>query len=35
MPDIDLGVGSPIKTFIEKIRKESTDGLADWELHQV
>lgn len=32
MPDIDLGIGSPIKTFIEKIRKESTDGLADWEL---
>ena len=32
MPDIDLGIGIPIKTFIEKIRKESTDGLADWEL---
>jgi len=32
MPDIDLGIGSPIKTFIEKIRKEATDGLADWEL---
>ena len=32
MSGIDLGIGSPIKTFIEKIRKESTDGLADWEL---
>ena len=32
MRDIDLGIGSPIKTFIEKIRKESIDGLADWEL---
>ena len=25
-------IGSPIKSFIEKIRKESIDGLGDWEL---
>ena len=25
-------IGSPIKLFIEKVRKETTDGLGDWEL---
>ena len=28
----ELGIGSPIKTFIEKVRKETIDEINDWEL---
>ncbi len=32
MPEQTLMIGSPIKSFIEKVKNESVDGLGDWEL---
>ena len=32
MSEINLGIGSPIKSFIEQVKKETIDGLSDWEL---
>ena len=28
----NIGIGSPLKSFIEKTRKEAEDGLGTWEL---
>lgn len=32
MPDANLGIGSPIKAFIEQVRRETSEGLDNWEL---
>ena len=32
MPEANLGIGSPIKSFIEKVRTETNDGLGNWEV---